>query len=141
MNIKKFRQIRVVITLFVATLVSISITQDSYLLALIAIVTGILFMILAKSKTKVVLDEREKLVREKAAQLTYAIFAPTIGLGGFLLLMIAYGDSLPVFAKADFSYLESLGMVLAYLTLFLILLYSISFYYLNKRYGGNTHEE
>jgi hypothetical protein len=89
---------------------------------------------------KVKADEREVAVREKAAQLTYAIFAPTIGIGSFLLLLPSK-SGLSIFTKGEFAYLESLGMIFAYLTLFLIAIYAISFYYLNRKYGGGSDEE
>ena len=49
--------------------------------------------------------------------MAFAIFTPTIGLGSFLLL-VPYKKLSSVFAKGEFVYLESLGMILAYLTLF-----------------------
>jgi uncharacterized membrane protein len=141
MDIKKYRQARVMVALFVGAIVSVAVTQNSYLLATFGVLTGMLFLILVRSKTKIVVDERENTVREKAAQLTYAIFAPTIGIGAFLLL-IPSKSGLSVFSKGDFIYLESLGMIFAYLTLFLIATYSISYFFLNRRFGGgNTDEE
>lgn len=131
MNIKKYRQVRAGMILFVAAIVSIAVTQDSYLLAAIGIITGIIFLSLVRSKTKITIDEREKTIREKAAQTTYAIFAPTIGIGSFLLIIMARGQYL---------FLQSLGMVFAYLTLYLIGLYAISYYFLNRKYGGGDHE-
>lgn len=127
MNIKTYRQIRALVAFFVAMIVSISVVQENQVLTFVAVITGMLFMILARSKAKVVIDEREKTIREKAAQLTYAIFAPTIGIGSFLLIS---------FGKNNL-YLESLGQVLAYLTLFLISLYAISYYFLNRKFGGD----
>lgn len=127
MNIKTYRQIRALVAFFVAMIVSISVVQENQVLAFVAVITGMLFMILARSKAKVVIDEREKTIREKAAQLTYAIFAPTIGIGSFLLIS---------FGKNN-MYLESLGQVMAYLTLFLISLYAISYYFLNRKFGGD----
>ena len=140
MERKKYRQIRVVIAIFIGALVSFSVNSDNYLLAGVSVVTGMVFMILVRSKYKIRIDEREILVREKAAQITYAIFAPTIGIGAFLL-MIPYQDLSPVFAKGEFSYLESLGMILAYLTLFIIAIYAISFHFLNRKFGGGGDDE
>ena len=140
MNVKQYKQIRVAVALFISIIVSIATIQNSYILAVVGVITGMMFMILVKSKTKIPIDERELTVREKAAQLTYAIFAPTIGIGAFMLL-IPSRSGLSVFAKGEFTYLESLGMVLAYLTLFLIAIYAISYHFLNRRYGGGGHEE
>jgi len=138
MNIKKYRQIRVVTTFFIGFLVSMAVMQNSYTLAIIGVLTGMLFLTLVRSKAKIVIDERERTIREKAAQMTYAIFAPTIGLGSFLILMFTSGKFPP--AKGEFYYLESLGMVFAYLTLFLISLYAISYFFLNRKYGGGNEE-
>lgn len=140
MDIKRYRQARVAVAAFVGIIVSIAVTQDSYLLATFGVLTGMLFLILVRSKTKIVVDEREKTVREKAAQLTYAIFAPTIGIGAFLLL-IPSKSGLSVFSKGEFVYIESLGMIFAYLTFFLIAIYSISYFFLNKRFGGGSDEK
>jgi uncharacterized membrane protein len=140
MDIKKYRQLRVVIILFIGAIIAVSVALDSYLLAAVSIFTGMLFLVLVRSKTKIRIDEREKTIREKAAQLTYAIFAPTIGIGAFLLL-IPYQDISPVFANGEFAYFESLGMVFAYLTLFLIVVYAISYHFLNRKYGGGGNEE
>jgi uncharacterized membrane protein len=140
MNIKIYRQIRAAVGLFIGAIVSVAVIQDSYLLAVIGIVTGMLFLILVRSKTRIIIDEREKAIREKAANMTYAIFAPTIGIGAFLIL-IPSKSGLSVFAKGDFVYLESLGIIFAYLTLFLIAIYAISYHFLNRKYGGSNDEE
>jgi len=132
MNVKKYRKIRVLVFLFVAAIVSISTIRESYVLALLGVLTGILFLSIARAKTKVVIDEREKSVREKAAQMTYAVFAPTLGIGS-LLMLISY--------RGEFYYIESLGMIFAYITLFLIALYALSYHFFNRKYGGGKHEE
>ena len=140
MNIKKYRQIRAAITLFIGLIVAVSVTQNSFVLAAIGVLVGMLFLSIVRSKTKITIDEREETVREKAAQLTYAIFAPTIGIGAFLLMVPSY-SGISVFSKGEFVYLESLGIIFAYLTLFLIAIYAISYYFLNRKYGGDSDEK
>lgn len=132
---KKYRQIRAVVAAFVGIVVSVSAVKSSYLLALIGVVTGMLFLVFVRAKTKITVDEREKAIREKAANLTYAIFAPTIAIGSLILLIPSRGG-ISVFSKGEFIYLDSLGIILAYLALFMIALYSISYFFLNRRYGG-----
>lgn len=138
MNVKTFKLIRAIIVVFITVLILFSVSLNSYLLALISIFTGMVFLVLARSTTKVLMDEREKLIREKASQLTYAIFAPTIGIGAFILL-IPYQKISPVFSKGEFIYLESLGTVLAYLALYMIFVYAVSYFFLNKKYGGGNN--
>jgi hypothetical protein len=72
--------------------------------------------------------------------MTYAIFAPTIGIGAFLLLLPSK-SGLSVFSKGEFAYIESLGMVFAYLTLFLIAIYAICYHFFDRKYGGSGSEE
>jgi len=139
MNTKTFKLVRMGVAFFVGGTVSIAVTKGSYLLALVGVVTGMLFVRVAKSKAKIVVDERERILREKAANLSYAIFAPTIGIGSFLLLM-PYQKMSSVFSGGEFTYLESLGTVLAYLTLFLISIYAVSYHFLNRKYGGSNEE-
>jgi len=132
MTLKKYNQTRIIVALFVSSLVSMGVTLKLPLLSGIAVVTGILFLSAVRSQTKIIIDEREKTVREKAAQLTYAVFTPTIGLGSFFLIM---------FGQQKTPYIFALGQVLAYLTLFMIAIYSVSVFFLNKRFGGESHEE
>lgn len=139
MNRKKYQRLRVIVAFFVASIVSSAVFLQNYFLSLIAVITGMVFMALVRSKVKINIDEREKTIQEKAAQMTYMIFTPTIGIGSFLLL--AFSSGIIPTVNGEFYYLESLGMIFAYLTLFLIVIYSISYYFLNKKYGGKSDEE
>ncbi len=132
MNRKKYNQLRVAITLFVAAMVIIAVIRNAYALAIAGMLTGMLFMAMVRSQAGIILDEREKIVCEKAAQMLYSIFTPTIGLGALVLLLLA---------RNELYYLEFLGIVLAYLTLFLIVLYAISYYFFNRKYGAEDDEE
>ena len=140
MNRKKYNQLRAVVILFVAAIVALAVNRNSYLLSVAGIVTGMLFLALARFTAKIRVDEREVTIREKAAQFTYAVIAPTIGISAVLLLIPSRGN-ISVFSKGEFLYIESLGMIFAYLTLFLITTYAISFFILNRKYGGGSNEE
>jgi len=140
MNRKTYRQLRILVAFFVGMIVSIAVSRDSYLLATAGVLTGMVFMFLVRSKAKISTDERELTVQEKVARMTYAIFAPTIGIGAFLLLLPSKGG-FSVFSKGEWLFIESLGMVFAYLTLFLITIYAISYHFFNKKYGGNGDEK
>jgi uncharacterized membrane protein len=129
MKIKTYKKIRAGVALFVAATVSVATTLDNRWLAVAGVLTGMIFLVLVRSKTKVTIDERERAVREKAAQWTYAIFTPVIGLGSFLMMTLASDNG--------FIFLQSLGIVLSYLTLFIICLYAVSYYFINRNLGGN----
>ena len=132
MTTQQYVRTRAMVAVFVASLVSVGVTLDSPILAGAAVLTGMIFLLAVKSKTKIVVDEREKAIREKAANMTYAIFTPTIGLGSFFLIL---------FGQQKTPYIFALGQVLAYLTLFLITVYSLSLHFLNRRYSGKNNEK
>ena len=128
---KRFNIVRSLVAFFVGVTVAVAVIQNSYLLAVVGVVTGMLFMIVMRSKSKITVDEREKTVREKAAQLTYAIFAPTMGLNAFILTI--FGRNNPT--------MMAIGQTLSYLTLFLITLYAISYRIVNQKLGGGDVNE
>jgi uncharacterized membrane protein len=140
MDRKKYKQLRVIVTLFVGAIVALAVVRDSYLLASAGVLTGMAFMVLMRLKAKIRTDEREAIVQEKAAKMTYAIFSPTIGIAAFLLLLPSKGG-IDVFSKGEWLFTESLGMVFAYLALFLIAIYAISYHFFNRKYGGGGNEE
>lgn len=140
MDRKKYKQLRAVVALFVGMIVSVAVLRDSYLLAVAGVLTGVVFILLVRSKAKIRTDEREMTIQEKAARMTYSIFAPTIGIASFLLLLPSKGG-ISVFSKGDWLYIESLGMVFAYLTLFLITIYATSYHFFNKKFGGDGDQE
>lgn len=140
MDRKKYKQLRVVVSLFVGSIVGLAVVRNNYLLSLAGVLTGMAFMILVRSRIKIKTDEREAAIQEKAARMAYAIFAPTIGIGA-LLLLLPSKSGLSVFNKGEFIFIESLGMVLAYLALFLISVYAISYHFYNKKFGGKENEK
>lgn len=90
------------------------------------------FLLFTRSKSKITIDERERTIREKAAQITYAIFTPLLGIGSVIL----------TFASNDTSIsLKTLGILFSHLALFLLVLYSVSFYFLNRKFSGSGDEE
>jgi len=131
MDTYKVRQLRLAALLFMAALVLVSLWLNNYLLAAAGLVTGLLFLLVVRSGAGPAVDERELTIREKAAASTYAIYAGTIGLSAVLLLLMA---------GRGFVFLEALGLVFAYLTLFLLALYAVSYQFFAHRYGGGDEE-
>lgn len=140
MNIKRYRQFRVVIALFVGMLVAFALNTGNFILLIASVLAGMAFMTVVRLKTKINTDERDASVQEKAAKTTYAIFAPTIGITALLLLFPSH-SGLSVFSKGEFEYIESLGMIFAYLALLQIAIYAISYHFFNRKYGGGGNEE
>jgi uncharacterized membrane protein len=130
MKNKTYQRYRIGIAIFTGMIVGIAVNLENTVLAAAGVLIGIVFMAVVRSKSKIQLDERQKMVREKAAQLAYAIFAPTIGLGSLILMLV----------PKDSYFLEAIGIVLAYLSLFFIALYAIAHYFINRKFGGNGEE-
>jgi uncharacterized membrane protein len=139
MNSINYKKIRNAIIVFIVAVVVLAVISGSYLLASAGILTALIFLSLARSKAKVKSDEREETIREKAARMAYIIFTPTLAISAFFL-MFPSKSGISVFSKGEWLYVESLGMILAYLVLFLITVYAISYYFLNKKYGGNSSD-
>lgn len=140
MNRKTYKQLRVISILFVLGIVGLAVIQNSYLLAAAGVATGMIFLALVRSKAPIKTDERELAIQEKAARMTYTILAPTLGITAFLLLLPSKGG-IAVFRNGEWMFTESLGMVFAYLTLFLIVIYAISYYFFSRKYGGGDHDQ
>jgi uncharacterized membrane protein len=132
MNTQQYGRLRLVTLLFMVAVVLVSLWLSNYLLAAAGLLTGLLFLALVRSGGELAVDEREQTIREKAAAATYAIYAGTIGGSAVLLLL---------FAGRGFVFLEALGLLLAYLTLFLIALYAVSHQFFKRKYGGGGDEE
>ncbi len=131
MNNNTYRILWIGIIAFMLVIVGVAVKLENMILAIAGVLTGMAFMVIARFKTDNRIDEREKMVHEKAAQMAYAIFAPTIGLGAVFLIFLARGE---------FFFLEAIGIVLAYLSLFLIALYVIFHFFFNRKYGGDGKE-
>ena len=126
---------RALTVLLIGAIVGVAVIKDSYLLSAVGVITGMVFLVLVRSKTKTTTDERVESVKEKAALITYSIVTPTLGVGAFIMLFPTL-SRLSVFAKGDYVFLDSVGMIFAYLTFFIMATYAISYYLLNRKYGG-----
>ncbi len=139
MNNQKYKQLRVGSAFFVGAIVGLAFSKENFLLAAVGVLTGMIFMSLVKSKAKVRTDERELSIQEKASRITYSIFAPILGITAFILFFPSK-SGVEVFSKGEWLFTESIGMLLAYLTLFLMTIYAIAYYYFNKKFGGGSEE-
>ncbi len=140
MNKKQFQLLRIIIVAFISAIVLLAITGNDIFLLFAGAAAGVLFWIFLGAKSEVGFDERGVSVREKAAHLTYIIFAPTIGISALIMLIPSH-SGLEVFSRGDFTFLESLGIVFACLTLFLIVIYAISTHFVNNQFGGGDDEK
>jgi uncharacterized membrane protein len=128
MNYKQFKRIRLLIASFVSATVAIAVVYNNIILALAGVVIGMLFLFLVRKKTKAVLiDERIQSIAGYAARLTYTILTITVA---FLSLTFILGGK-----QLNEPNYEMLGIILSYVTLFSVALYSLSYKYFSKKYG------
>jgi uncharacterized membrane protein len=134
MNYKQFKRMKLLIAFFISVTVAIAVVFNNLVLALAGVSIGILFLFLVRKKTKAVLiDERIQTIGGRAARLTYTILTITIA---FLsLVFIGTGRRT---GEADY---ETLGIILSYVALFSLALYSLSYKYFSKKYGETDDEQ
>jgi uncharacterized membrane protein len=124
-NFNKARKILIVLSLIGA---GISIYLESSLLILL--IVGLSMVILTFLKTQVknpIADERLQDVSEKAAQTSFKILMPILGLTSLALFSVGPGP---------FYFLHSLGVILGYVTCVGIGVYLVSYFYFKRKYGG-----
>ncbi len=127
-----YHRLRKGATVFIGAIVGVAVAQQNLLLALFGFIAGMLFLFAIKSKARVArvaTDERQTLIGDKAARLTYVFFAVTVGFAGTIMSILSPTLSSPI------------APILSYLILYLMLLYSIFYFYLNQKYGGNSHDK
>lgn len=133
MNYKNFKRIKALVTFFIVAIVAIAILVQKIVLALAGAAIGIIFLFLVRGKTKTVLtDERTESIAGQAARLTYVIL--TISVAFLSLVFISSGRRT---GQADY---EALGIILSYITLFSLALYSLSYKYISNKYGEKDDE-
>ncbi len=134
MKYQQFKKVKALVASFVSATVAIAVVYNNIVLALAGVIIGILFLFLVRRKTKAVLvDERIQTIAGRAARLTYTIL--TVILAFLSLIFIGAGRR-----TGEANY-EALGVILSYITLFSLALYSLSYKYMSKKYGEKDDEQ
>jgi uncharacterized membrane protein len=114
--------------IFIAMTVSIAITTENVCLAFLAVIVGMISMFLIKRNVKAVMvDEMVKTIAGKSALMAYSV--STITLAAISLFLVFSNLS------NRGSQFYNLGIILSYIVLLEMGVYSFSFYYYNKKYG------
>ncbi len=130
MDQKQFKTARLVIVMLVAITVSTAVSVNNFYLALSGVLIGMLFMWLVRlGYKKAIVDERVNAVSGRAARMSYAV--TTMTLMALSLFFIISGKN------GGQPYVEALGTIFGFVTLFAVAIYSISFHYYDQRYGGD----
>lgn len=130
MNQTQFKWARLVIVALVAMTVSTAVSIANFYLALSGVLIGMLFMWLVRLRyRKVIVDERVNTVSGRAARMSYAITTMTLMVLSMFFIMSG--------KSSGQIYIEALGVVFGFTVLLAVALYSVSFHYYDKRYGGD----
>lgn len=124
MKDKKFRMLRVLISVYVSSVVAVGVSLSNPWLVLGGVVTGFVCLWLVKKKLAVkTSDERTEHLSGRAAIMTYSIVSSALALVSLFLLFVAQNE----------PYLQSVGIILSYITLTMIGVFATLYqYYLNQ---------
>lgn len=125
MSYNRYKLVRIFIVAFVSITVSLAVSAENAYLAVAGVVIGGIAMFLVKKNVKELLvDEMVKSIAGKSALMAYSITVPTLALFSIILMFSNLGN-------ID-SYYYNLGIILSYIVLFNIAIYSISYYFYKK---------
>jgi uncharacterized membrane protein len=123
---ENYKILRVIIAMFVAIVVGISVTMGEIIPAILAIVIGAMISYIYKKNTNETLeDERIVKISEKASRMAVVLFSIAIAIIG--LFFITLRNQYPDFTQA--------GYTLSYSAVAILALYYIFYGYYNKKYG------
>jgi uncharacterized membrane protein len=124
---ENYQILRIIVAIFVATVVGLSVIFGTILPAILAIVIGTMISYIYKKSTNEILeDERIIKVSEKASRIAIVLFSISIAFIGMFLIMLR--DDYPDFTQAGFT--------LSYAAVALLMLYYIFYGYYDKKYGS-----
>jgi len=128
MEFGTYKRARSAITVIIGAVVAYAVLQNSILIALAGVTIGLMTMlILRRSVTNVMHDERSAMIQNKAASATLAL--TTIGLAVVGLSMVFLG-------RQGIDDFEGTGYILAITANFVLGLNVLMSYYYSKRLGG-----
>ncbi|MBI4814049.1 MAG: DUF2178 domain-containing protein [Methanobacterium sp.] len=124
---KNYQILRIIVAIFVATVVGLSVITETILPAILAIVIGTMISYIYKKNTNEILeDERIIKVSEKASRIAIVLFSISIAFIGMFFIMLR--NEYPDFTQA--------GSTLSYAAVALLMLYYIFYGYFDKKYGS-----
>lgn len=130
MTLKSFKIAKIIVSIFVAITVVTAVGAANIFLALGGIIIGMIALLIARSRVKeIIVDERIMSASQKATQSTYAIVVMTMGFTSVLIMLFN--------TQNYFPYLESMALLFAYITIFIIVVYHISYRYFIHKTGGH----
>jgi uncharacterized membrane protein len=128
MKLDTYKKLRNLLLVIVLLLMGLAIYFEIVFLGIIAVGGGMVVNSFFKAQVKdKQVDERIAVVSDKAAMTSFKVSLSIVGFIGVVLL---------VFGQGSYYFLESMGIVLGFVTCVMVAVYLISWIYFNKYYGG-----
>ncbi|KUK75745.1 MULTISPECIES: DUF2178 domain-containing protein [Methanobacterium] len=126
MNRKNYQFFRVLIIIFVASTVALGVSLGSLVLAGLSFGMGIVLSIFLRRKLdEVTEDERTKVIAGDASRMAMILFLVVITVVGIVVL--ALKNVFPQYTQAGITLCDASGL--------LVILYTGTYWYYNKKYG------
>ena len=123
---ENYKILRVIIAMFVAIVVGISVTMGEIIPAILAIVIGAMISYIYKKNTNETLeDERIVKISEKASRMAVVLFSIAIAIIGLFFITL----------RNDYPDFIQMGYTLSYSAVALLALYYVFYEYYNKKYS------
>jgi len=130
MSYKLFRNLRILVIIALAATISIAVNMENVVLAVSAIIIGMIAMFAIKKNVKELkTDEMIQSIAGKSSLWAYSICIP------FLALLSVFFMFSNLSNKGSDIY--NLGIILSYIVLFHIATYSIAFIYFRNKYNSD----
>jgi len=127
MERKKFKLYGLIITIVVGFIIGLSAIRGEPIMAITAVVIGMIVLYALKSRVKQVLeDERIYRISEKASRRTIQVVGTTTGILGLTFIGLS---------KNGYLELTDVGFSLAYFATILLMVYMIFYSYYSKKLG------
>ncbi len=130
MSYKTFRNLRILVILILVATINIAVNMENAVLAVSAIIIGMIAMFAIKKNVKELrTDEMIQSIAGKSSLWAYSICIPILALLSIFFMFSNLSDK--------GSDMFNLGMVLSYVVLFHIAIYSIAFIYFKNKYNSD----
>ena len=129
MRYNTFWKWQAIMGMIIGAITGAFIASGNWLVIIITIIVCISILTLLRTRVKeIVVDERTYTIAGKAARLTLQIAAIGMAIIGAILLAVSRGE---------FPVLTRTGFTLVFATCALLVINYITYYYYNKKLGGN----
>lgn len=127
MDGKTYRLVKLLIVIVIAVVISFASDRGNIWLALGGVLGGMVLMLIAQSRVKEVMyDERVMMVAGKASGMTYRIVTLSLALMSLVLLIFGREEGQ--------EFLHAQGMILAFISMYSILVYFVSYWLFNREH-------